>query len=347
LNIISTQPQITSTKNHPKTPLYTLKRPSVLHKLPLSCNLIYEILRTSDPGNGVIRISQRDLAHITRYSKTQVRRALRRLRGVKILRLVDCGGRDRKAVYYLRWKSYPQKGGPLTTREDLKDINHTKEKPLLSTDSFKNTPKTSQLSPRDKKKLSFIARTICRRAVISPVLDVLWQRDAIAGVWLDAIRGLQGLTVDVPPEELVWRSRKAVAALVGGLTMEAFEAIMRDRPATRQEATGRELAEVERRLTGLERWRDQHEGDEYAGWYIETREELYKRQRGARPCGIPLDDLLIDWTKPVKQPRPSRPKRFILSKFYTGKRTVLDGEALQERKDAAKKILQEGRKEHA
>ncbi len=313
-------------------------RPNVLSKMPRSCNLVYDVLRTLDRGNGVIRISQRDLANITCYSQRQVGRTLKRLQGAKIIRLVEKGKGQRKTAWYLRWnsqKSFPQISEALTTREEIEEKNLTKDKLLSSIDSFKNTPKSLQLSARDKRKLSFIARCTCETA--SPILDLLWQRDSVAGVWLSAIRGLQSLTVDAPPEELLWRARKAISALNGGVTVEKYQAIMLDQPATKQEGVEREVAEIDRRLRGLTKWGCTHG---VTSWFVEKRSELtrqrYETERRL-PCGICTDGFFKTINEP--QPQQARGKRFKLSRFYTAKRQPLQGEALQKRKAAARKAL--------
>ncbi len=319
-----------------------LTRPSILDKMPLSCHLAYDVLRTLDRGNGVIRISQRDLADITRYSKTQVRRALRRLQGAKILSLVEKGKGQRKTAWYLRWnshKSFPQVSGPLVIREEIKNINHTTKRSSFSIESYKNMPKTLSLMPRDKKKLLAIARSTCQPDVVSPVLDVLWWRDPVAGVWLSAIRGLQGLTIDAPLAEMVWRARKAVAALIGGVTVEKYQAIMLDQPATKQEGVEREVAEIDRRLRGLTKWGCTHG---VTSWFLEKRSELtrqrYEAERGL-PSGICTDGFFTTISEPEPQPRRPRGRLFHLSAFYTAKRKPLEGEALSERKAAARKAL--------
>ena len=329
-----------------KTKIYSrLKpssRPDVLSKMPRSCNLLYDVLRALDRGNGVIRISQRDLADITRYSKTQVRRALRRLQGAKIIRLIEKGKGHRKTIYYLRWnsqKSFPQFSGPLTIREVISITKPTKEQtPWLSIDSFTQMLKTQRLNQTDKQRLSFIARRTCQAALVSPVLDVLWQRDCCAGVWLSAIRGLQGLAVDEPAKELVWRARKAIAGLIGGLNTEAFEAIMEDRPASKQEAVKRDLAEIDRRLRGLEKWANVHG---VTSWFVEKRSELTRQRYEAQRClpsGICVDSLLIDFAK-KPEPQWSKGRAFHVSGFYSGIRQPLEGDALRARKALVVKAL--------
>lgn len=314
-----------------------LTRPSILGKMPLSCNILFDVLRTLDPGNGVVQISQRDLAAITRYSQRQVGRALRRLRSANLLRLVDKGRGQRKTIWYLRWnnqKSFPQFSEALTTREENKERNPTKEKPLPSINLFKNTPQNLHLTARDKRKLSFIARKTCETA--SPILDLLWLRDPVASVWLDAIQGLQGLTIQAPLEELVWRSRKAIAALIGGVTVDKYQAIMLDKPATEQEAVQRKLGEIKRRLAGLERWRDLQRGSEHLSWFVEKRAELrrqgYEAERG-------LCTVVSETVKEDSEPRRPRGRMFHVSGFYSGIRQPLEGDALRTRKALAVKAL--------
>ena len=292
-------------------------------------------MRTSDPGNGIIKTSQRHLADITRYSQRQVARALKRLQGAKIIRLVEEGKGQRKTTWYLRWnshKSFPQISEALTTREEIKEKNLTKDKSLSSIDPFKNTPKNLQLSARDKRKLSFIARCTCETA--SPTLDLLWQRDPVAGVWLSAIRGLQSLTVDAPPEELLWRARKAISALNGGVTVEKYQAIM-------QCETDR-LGEIDRRLVGLHKWGQKHG---VTSWSVEKRASL-ERLRNDAEWDLSRDRQgnATGFLKTINEPQPQlrrpRGRIFHLSEFYTGIRKPLEGEALRRKKALAVKALQ-------
>jgi len=331
----------TTTKTYSR--LKPFFRPDVLSKMPLSCNLVYDLLRTLDPGNGVVRISQRDLAAITRYSKTQVRRSLRRLQGANILRLAEKGKGQRKSAWYLRWnshKSFPQISGPLTIREVKKELKPTKDKSSFSIEPFKNIPKTQHLNQADKRRLSFVARDTCQPKIVSPVLDILWQRDCAVGIWLVAIKGLQNVTIDEQATEMLWRSRKAIAALIGGVTVDKYQAIMLGKSASEEEAVQCDLAEIDRRLQGLRKWANVHG---VTSWFVEKRSELTRQRYEVKRClpsGICTDGLLIDFTKkPVQEPRRPRAKVFHSSAFYTAKRKPLQGEELEEKRTRLKKAL--------
>ena len=163
----------------------------------------------------------------------------------------------------------------LRTKDEKKNTTKASQSGSSSLESFKNIQKPFSLMPRDKRKLSAIARKTCEAEPISAVLAVLWQRNAAAGVWLSAIGGLQGLTIDAQPEEMVWRSRKAISGLIGGLNADGFRAIMLG-TVSREEATKREVAKFQRRLVGLRKWRIENDEPDYESWYMEMKASLQR-----------------------------------------------------------------------
>jgi len=169
----------------------------------------------------------------------------------------------------------------------------TKEKkpqsPVKSKDKIHNLRKTFKkiqgqtlLTQKQKKTAAFLIRFERKKSLVSGLVDSLWRRNCVAGIWQDVLAGLDDLDVVAGDEELLWRSRKAIKALVQGATVETFRAIMLDQPLNEQEGVERDMSQFDRRLSGLEKWRDGHNGDEFCGWYVEIREALYKQQRQAR-----------------------------------------------------------------
>jgi len=309
------------------------------------------LFHTLKKGPQVLNIAQ--LARDTGYSRPTVYRALAYFSRFGKIEPIDQRrtGKRRPCKYKLH-DSYtekqeaakPQEKGRCSfsvnlQRRESKDIKPTKGLcPSFSIDSFKNTPKSQHFNQTDKRRLSFLARRSCQSEVVSAVLSVLWQRDAVAGVWLEAIRGLQNLSIDEPVKELVWRARKGIAALIGGLDREGFEAVMLDRPANEQEAVEREVAELDRRLRGLTKWGARHG---CTSWFVEKQAKLEKEKYNVQPSAISVDGFF----KALKeaQPRARRPRGrvFHLSDHYSGKRKPLEGEDLERKKKLAKERLKE------
>ena len=258
-------------------------------------------------GPQVINVSH--LAKDTGYSRPIVYRALSFFsRFGKISRIDERRTGDRRPCMHKLHPSYTEKQEPAKLQEEgrcgvsvnleprrslrTKDFKKNKTKDTQSSssslESYKNVQKTFQLMPRDKKKLSAIARKTCELGPISAVLTVLWQRNAVGGVWLTAIRALQGLTIDAQPEELLWRSRKAISGLIGGQNEDGFKATMLNE-VSREEATQREVAKFQRRLVGLRKWWIENRVDDYESWYVEMRASLERMLLDAQD-GIRYDN---------------------------------------------------------
>jgi len=302
-------------------------------------------------GPLILNLSQ--LARDTNYSATTVSRAIKYFsRFGKVQRINERRTGKRRPCEYKLHDTFtekqehakPQEKGRCGvshpyTRDSKEETKPTKGLcPSFSIDSFKNTPKSQQLNQADKRRLSFFARRSCQSEVVSAVLSVLWQRDAVAGVWLEAIRGLQGVMIDAQPEELLWRSRKAVSGLIGGLDREGFEAIMLDQPLNEEEATRREVAEIDRRLRGLTKWGARRS---CTSWFVEKRAELEKQKYNVVPCAVSVDNFFTTVSEPKPQARRPRGRLFHVSEHYTAKRQPLEGEDLERKKQAARERLKE------
>ena len=112
---------------------------------------------------------------------------------------------------------------------------------------------------------------------------------------------------------------------------------MLDQPANEQEASKRDVAEIDRRLRGLERWAAIHG---VTSWFVEKRAELTRQQYEMKRC-LPGGICTTGFFKTLTEPqRPqARGKRFNLSGFYTAKRKPLTGEDLEKRKMLAREAL--------
>jgi len=96
------------------------RRPDVLRRMPLSCNVVFDVLR-SLAGGEAVEVSLRELAEVTHYSTRQVRRALKRLEAAHLIRWETFGpGRGRRSILQVLWRSpsFPHlKGASLRVRD--------------------------------------------------------------------------------------------------------------------------------------------------------------------------------------------------------------------------------------
>ena len=97
------------------------RRPDVLRRMPLSCNVVFDVLRTYAKGKAT-ELSIRELAEMCRLSYSQTHRALRRLMGANLIRWQNQGpGRGRRSLFEVRWtlSAFPQENDPPHARESL------------------------------------------------------------------------------------------------------------------------------------------------------------------------------------------------------------------------------------
>lgn len=298
-------------------------------------------------GPSIVNYSQ--LARDTGYSRPVIYRALAYFsRFGKVSRTNERRTGKRRPCEYKLHDSFTEKQEAPKPQEKgrcefsvnshsikSKDINPTKARIELLKESFNRIPRQNPLTERQKRTGAFLIRFERKRGLVSGLVDSLWQRDCVAGVWQDVSTGLQGLGVGSVSDG---RARTAIKALVQGATVKAFRAIMQDEPANEEEASKREVAEIDRRLQGLRKWGARHG---CTSWFVEKRAELEKERYKTEPREISVDGFFKTFTEP--QPQRTRAKRFEVSRFYTSKRTVLDGEALEKRKASAVKALNQGR----
>jgi hypothetical protein len=80
-------------------------RPDVLSKMPRSCNIVFDVLRSMIDPKGQSRASVRYLAQVTRLSHQTTWRALRRLRGAHLIAIASTSRGSQETVWQLRWRS--------------------------------------------------------------------------------------------------------------------------------------------------------------------------------------------------------------------------------------------------
>ena len=82
--------------------------PRVLRRMPLSCRLVFAAFVALSDTQGRLEASTRELARWTGCSPTQVRRALRRLAGARLIHLKCPAGANTPPMWLLLWRAFPQ-----------------------------------------------------------------------------------------------------------------------------------------------------------------------------------------------------------------------------------------------
>ena len=132
------------------------RRPDVLRRMPLSCNVVFDVLR-SLAGGEAVEVSLRELADVTHYSTRQVRRALKRLEAAHLIRWETFGpGRGRRSILQVLWRSpsFPHlKGASLRVRDkDYSPSGNRRSSPwetaLADSSSAGSCQTVSRLRPR-------------------------------------------------------------------------------------------------------------------------------------------------------------------------------------------------------
>ena len=140
----------TKTKNYSR--LKPSFRPDVLSKMPCSCNIVFDVLRTMIDRKGQSKASVRDLAQLTRLGTTVVWRALRRLRGAHLIDIATGSRGAQGTTWQLRWRSplcsFPHVSVPLRLIR-----NKTRE---LKAFSPNGTNRPQQSNTPSKKALAWV-----------------------------------------------------------------------------------------------------------------------------------------------------------------------------------------------
>ena len=94
------------------------KRPEVLARMPASCNVVFDVLRSSIDSRGRVTLSVREIARVAHLGKTTAVRALRRLAGAHLIARTDPGGGTQATTWQILWRSplasFPQGTVPPT-----------------------------------------------------------------------------------------------------------------------------------------------------------------------------------------------------------------------------------------
>jgi len=91
-------------------------RPDVLSKMPRSCNLLFDLLRSMADQRGQARVSLGHLADVSHLGSATVWRALRRLEGARLVVTVTPGSGKQATTWRVLWRSplcrFPQASVP-------------------------------------------------------------------------------------------------------------------------------------------------------------------------------------------------------------------------------------------
>jgi len=145
------------------------RRPDVLRRMPLSCNIVFDVLRALTIGEAV-ELPIRELAAMCRLSYEQTRRALKRLRGAHLITWKLNGpGRGHCSVFQVRWAPvrFPQINDSPYARVTLK--------PQRFDVSFANakTPPSTKATPQLRDR-SWQPSERAIRWALARVRDRLW-----------------------------------------------------------------------------------------------------------------------------------------------------------------------------
>jgi hypothetical protein len=165
-------------------------RPDVLSKMPRSCNVVFDLLRSAGDPRGQVVVSVRYLSGVSRLSSRTVRRALRRLTGAHLIALLAVGRGTRASTWQLCWSSvfctFQHARGALS--------------PIRSRtrDSKAFSPKGTETRPKDQpgqRALRWAAAQVRRelasgftadptkgRAIVTGVQAALWRAVAAGSV---------------------------------------------------------------------------------------------------------------------------------------------------------------------
>jgi len=108
-----------------------VKRPRVLARMPISCRIVFDVVRTLPSPE----VSLRGLAAMCRLSPTQTRRALIRLHAAHLIRWTP-GRPGKTSCVISRWRTFPQPGVSPAPYKDFptpeKGFSHTGLRPQLT-----------------------------------------------------------------------------------------------------------------------------------------------------------------------------------------------------------------------
>ena len=119
----------------------THRRPDVLRRMPLSCSIVFDVLRTYAAGEAA-ELSVRELAQMCRLSPRQTRRALARLHGAHLIRWQRSGpGRGHCSIIEVLWKNPAQRPRNRLQRPgDISTPSHPPRKARAATSAGAASP---------------------------------------------------------------------------------------------------------------------------------------------------------------------------------------------------------------
>ena len=169
-------------------------RPDVLAKMPRSCNLVFDVLRSMIDSSGHSRASVRYLAQVTGLGTTAVWRALRRLRGARLISIATDSHGARGTVWQLRWRSplcsFPQISVP-------PPATHTPRERAFSPNGTNRPPKRNRPSPR---ALAWAMAQVRKTIRTSYPVSKSRERTICTGIAVNIWRAMQRGEVRAGPE---------------------------------------------------------------------------------------------------------------------------------------------------
>jgi hypothetical protein len=158
-------------------------RPDVLSKMPRSCNLLFDLLRSAGDPRGQAAVSVRYLSEVSHLSSRTVRRALRRLTGAHLIALLSVGRGTRASTWQLCWRSplctFPHARGALAPIRS-KPRDSKAFSPKGTEDRPEGQPgqralRWAAVQVRRELASGFTANPTKSRAIVTGVQAALWR----------------------------------------------------------------------------------------------------------------------------------------------------------------------------
>ena len=233
-------------------------RPDVLSKMPRSCNLVFDVLRSMINERGQATASIRYLAQVTGLGTTAVWRALRRLRGAHLIALAADSGGNQAQVWQLRWRSplasFPQICVPLAPiRSNTRDLK------AFSPNGTNRRPETNRPSRRAlawamaqirAELAEYEITTARKRMILTGIGAAVWK-----AMQKGALKAGRGLAVFVHDLILRLREARGIGNAVRSWCSWAGWAVCN--VLNERAARARELAATERLVEEIEHERDE------------------------------------------------------------------------------------------
>jgi len=239
-------------------------RPDVLRRMPMSCNVVFDVLRSFAMGEAV-ELPIRELATMCCLSYEQTRRALRRLEGAHLITWQRCGpGRGHRSVFQVRWTppSFPQLNDSSPTRVRDKDSNAPSERSESFHSERGRVPswQTRPVSEKARRRALGRIRSELRRWGLPPAVRGELM-DALGSALTKAIRKRRIRTArelaqvaefvitlvdESHPREVAKRGKRGVHSWAAGIVAQAIGAVLGElrKEKTERQATTERLARI-------------------------------------------------------------------------------------------------------